>query len=63
MARPRTKTAHPVSFRIDEDMFNLLEKFCNDSGQSKTVAVERALQYYIDKYYDDQSKLKKGQSE
>ena len=29
MARPRTKTAHPISFRIDEEMFSLLEKFHN----------------------------------
>ena len=59
MARPRTKTAHPVSFRIDEEMFSLLEKFCNDSGQSKTVAVERALKEYIEKYYKEQNLISK----
>ncbi len=42
----------PVSVRLEKGIFDKLSKFCEDSGQPKTVAVERALEMYIDDYYE-----------
>lgn len=47
MARAK-KDNVPVSMRLEKGIFEKLSKFCEDSGQSKTVAVERALEMYID---------------
>lgn len=50
MARPKIKDTAPMSFRIDKALSERLTAFCNDSGQSKTTAVERAIIAYIDDY-------------
>lgn len=47
----------PVSFRLAKDVNERLEQFCKDSGQSKTVAVERAIAMYVDDYEAKQRKL------
>lgn len=55
---PRTKKENvPVSFRLAKEVNERLEQFCQDSGQSKTVAVERALIMYIEDYEAKQKKL------
>ncbi len=45
---PSTKTKQSVSVnaRIGRDLFKLLERTCAETGQSKTVAVERAIIAY-----------------
>ena len=59
---PRTKKDNvPVSFRLAKDVNERLEQFCKDSGQSKTVAVERAIIMYIDDYEAKQKKLNEVQ--
>lgn len=51
---PRQKKNNvPVSFRLEKEIFDRLEQFCEDSGQSKTVAVERALDGYFRQYYQN----------
>ena len=50
MARPKTKEYKSVTVRMDTEIFNKLEEFCEASGQPKTVAVERALEMYINDY-------------
>lgn len=42
--------------RLEKGIFEKLSKFCEDSGQPKTVAVERALEMYIDDYYEKMGK-------
>lgn len=55
---PRAKKENvPVSFRLAKEVNERLEQFCQDSGQSKTVAVERALIMYIEDYEAKQKKL------
>ena len=49
MAKPR-KEAQPLSIRMDKPTFDRLNEYCEDSGQSKTVAIERAINKYIDEY-------------
>ena len=50
MPRPKTKDYKAVTVRMDTEVFNKLEEFCAASGQPKTVAVERALEMYINDY-------------
>lgn len=47
----------PVSVRLEKGIFEKLNKFCEDSGQPKTVAVERALEMYIDDYYEKMASI------
>ena len=48
---PRMKKENtPTSFRLATDVYDRLVKFCEESGQPKTVAVERAITMYIDDY-------------
>ena len=49
MPRPR-QDAHPVSIKMSTEILERLEDYCNRSGQTKTVAIERAITRYIDEY-------------
>lgn len=44
------KTYTPTSFRLDAEIYDRLVKYCEEAGQSKTTAVERAIAMYIDDY-------------
>ena len=52
------KDNHPITIRLASEIFEQLETFCEQSGQSKTTAVERALLMYIDDYNKKQEVLK-----
>lgn len=43
---------------IETPIYERLEALCNDAGQTKTVAVERALLLYLDDYEEKQQLLK-----
>lgn len=58
MARAKKESA-PTSFRLDVAVLERLTNFCEDSGQSKTVAVERAITMYINDYEEKQRRLQK----
>ena len=58
MGRPR-KDNKPISMRLETSIFNKLEEFCETTGLSKTVAVERAIVKYIEDYEKDAAMLKK----
>lgn len=49
MVRPK-KECTAFSIRMQQDIFDRLEAYCLESGQSKTVAVERAVAMYVDDY-------------
>ena len=53
------KDAKILNIRLAADVNDQLEQYCEDSGQTKTVAVERALSAFIDDYYAQQKLLKK----
>ena len=46
------KDAQPISIKMDKATFDRLEAYCERAGQSKTVAIERALNKLIDEYDD-----------
>ena len=58
MARVK-KESTPMSVRMDTAIFERLEGFCKESGQSKTFAIERAVNKYIDEYEEQMKKLQK----
>lgn len=60
MARPK-KNGQPVSLIMDKDLFARLEAYCEASGQTKTVAIERAVSMFIDDY-DSKMKILNNQS-
>ena len=57
MARPK-KNGTYLNVCIETPIYERLEKLCEDTGQTKTVAVERALNLYLDDYEEKQRILK-----
>jgi predicted DNA-binding protein len=57
MARPK-KNGTYLNVCIETPIYERLEALCVDAGQTKTVAVERALMLYLDDYEEKQKKLK-----
>lgn len=62
MGRPVKKDSHPVTVRMEQELLDRLNDFCDRSGQPKTVAIERAVKAYIDSYDEDMKKLKVGKN-
>lgn len=58
MARPK-KNGKYLNVCIQEEIYKKLEDFCLEAGQTKTIAVERALAQYIENYGAMQKKLNK----
>lgn len=44
------KDAQPISIKMDKATFERLAEYCIRSGQSKTVAIETAINQLIDEY-------------
>lgn len=49
MARPK-KNGTYLNVCIETSIYKRLEEMCDEAGQTKTVAVERALKQYFDEY-------------
>lgn len=47
MARPK-KDSQVVNLNIERSIYNKFVEFCDNTGLTKTVVVERALEMYID---------------
>lgn len=58
MPRPK-KDAKILNIKLATPVYEDLQKFCDESGQTKTVAVERAVIAYIEDYNKKQALLKK----
>lgn len=58
MARPK-KNGKYLNVCIQEEIYRKLEDFCAEAGQTKTIAVERALIQYIENYDAIQAKINK----
>lgn len=57
MARQK-KNGTYLNVCIETSIYERLEVFCYDAGQTKTIAVERALSAYLDDYEEKQRRLK-----
>ncbi len=62
MGRPK-KNGTYLNVRIETSIYQRLENLCDDAGQTKTVAVERALLAYFEDYEEQQRELKKLRNE
>ena len=61
MARPK-KNGTYLNVCIETTIYERLEKLCKDAGQTKTVAVERALNAYLDEYDEKQRILRQSEN-
>ena len=61
MARPKNNGTY-INVSIETPIYERCDKFCNDAGHTKTVAVERALISYFDEYEEMKKKLKELES-
>ena len=50
MARTK-KDAKILNIKLDREIHEQLEKVCEESGLTKTIAVERILQHYFQEYF------------
>ncbi len=57
MARPK-KNGTYLNVCIETPIYEKLEALCDDAGQTKTIAVERALSAYIADYEEKQKMIK-----
>ena len=57
MARPK-KNGTYLNVCIETPIYQRLVAICDDAGQTKTVAVERALTAYLNEYEAKQKMLK-----
>lgn len=49
MARPKNKESKAINIKMDLAVANQLEQYCQETGLSKTVAIERILKQFFDK--------------
>lgn len=50
---PRAKKdAKALNINIATDVYNKLELYCEDAGQSKTTAVERFIKSGVERYFE-----------
>lgn len=49
MSRP-IKDSTPVNIKMDTQVYNLLEEYAKEAGQTKTIVIERAVKEYIEKH-------------
>lgn len=58
MARAK-KNGTYLNVCIENSIYEQLNEICADAGQTKTIVVERALNFYFCDYREKQKKLKK----
>lgn len=46
------KESKAIYINLAKDIYEQLEKFCEDSGQSKTTAVERFIKTGVEEYFE-----------
>ena len=51
------KNNHPVTLRMDAEVYKKLNEYCKETGLSKTVAIERAIMLSIEQYDKQKSLL------
>lgn len=57
MPRER-KESIPISIKMDKQTYEKLVSYCSDAGQTRTLAIERAVQLYVNSYYAEKKRKK-----
>ena len=55
MARPK-KDYVSLTIKLDKKVYDRLSSYCDIAGQTKTIAVERALRDYINAYAEKEDR-------
>lgn len=58
MSRPKKDGVY-INYYIQKDIKERLDKYCEEVGQTNTMAIERILKQFLDKH-DEKSKLEKS---
>lgn len=45
------KDAKILNIKLDREIHEMLEKFCEESGMNKTIATEKILSRYFEEYF------------
>ena len=45
------KDAKILNIKLDREIHEMLEKFCEESGMNKTIATEKILSRYLGEYF------------
>ena len=49
MARPKSnKERKPINCNIDVEVYDALDEYCKEVGQTRTTAVERIIKQYLE---------------
>lgn len=59
MARAKKDGVY-INYYIHRDVKELLDKYCEDVGQTNTLAIERILKNHIEQYFEDKEKNSKN---
>lgn len=51
MARPKKDGVH-INYYIDKEIKEMLDKYCEEVGQTNTLAVERILKKHLKEYFE-----------
>lgn len=51
MPRPKTKDFKTVNFNMDIKVYEKLERYCEETGLTKTAAIERNLDKALTEYF------------
>lgn len=55
MARPKTRDYKAISLNMDVKVLEKLERYCEETGRTKTMAIERILDKFLTDYCAKQS--------
>lgn len=57
---PRPKKEYKLfSIRLASDVYDQMEKFCNETGVTKTAVTEKVLKQYFDEYFSREESERK----
>ena len=56
MPRPK-KNYKPLNMRVDADVMDRFVAYCDEVGQTHTLAFERIVTAYLNKYEEDKKKV------
>ena len=56
MGRPKTRDFKTVNFNMDVKVLEKLERFCEETGLTKTTAIERILDKLLTEYFAEKAK-------
>lgn len=57
MPRPK-KDAKPLNIKLDAAIHEKLEQYCRETGENKTITVEKVLGQYLTGYFEKEPEMR-----